>query len=445
MIKNLEGFETTPLAVYGIPRSGFSLSISTLYKLGFFNHAQTNELETIDKDLGELIYSPITSEIKENLTEDITLSGEFSSLTGGPKQLKNGQLWVRKYIGLGKLGDITLSIKIPDIFACLCPLYHSHTVDDSIAKRKCNIFSLRHPCGIYESSINSFNALTSEYLQTLNKTDIEEENIRRQLALHKICSQPIRESMIKYLSDNMMTYSNYYEKFSENIQNLSWEGFLYNNSKNANNLIKVFNQFGIKKSILEIDQVIKESKYRNLLQFHKHNYRPGHAMLTGWVTELPLIIIKEIENLKSYRNYIELLDEGFPNCSMLNEGSLLNSKFSKLSNTILKLNSSFDTNIDPLLKEYALNKTNVDQSSFKNSHIVNHDCGLIYVHRMSKSCKNFIKSFEMFSDKLNDIFEKLGLNFRYTNLRGTYKNYPNLNEPIHIAKELKNTLVSLLN
>ena len=114
-----------------------------------------------------------------------------------------------------------------------CPLYH--TVDDSIAKRKCNIFTFRHPCGIYESSINSFNALTSEYLQTLNKTDKEEENIRRQLALHKICSQPIREAMIKYLSDNMMTYSNYYEKFSENIQNLSWE-FLYNNPKNANNL-----------------------------------------------------------------------------------------------------------------------------------------------------------------------------------------------------------------
>ena len=54
-----------------------SLSISTLYKLGFFNHAQTNELETIDKDLGKLIYSPITSKIKENLTEDITLSGSF--------------------------------------------------------------------------------------------------------------------------------------------------------------------------------------------------------------------------------------------------------------------------------------------------------------------------------------------------------------------------------
>ena len=33
-------------------------------------------------------------------------------------------------------------------------------------------------------------------------------------------------------------------------------------------------------------------------------------MLTGW-TELPLIIIKEIENLKSYRKYIELLIKVF--------------------------------------------------------------------------------------------------------------------------------------
>ena len=50
----------------------------------------------------------------------------------------------------------------------------------------------------------------------------------------------------------------------------------------------------------------------------------------------------------------------------------------------------------------------------------------------------------MFSDYLNDIFEKLELNFHYTKLRGIYKNYPNLNEPIHVAEELKNTLISLL-
>ena len=442
MTKILRGFETSPLAIYGIPRSGFSLSIATIYKLGFFDNAQTNALETIDKELGKQIYSPIISIIAEGLKENITLSGEFSSLTGGPKQLIEGKLWIRKYIGLGNLGDITLSIKIPEIFACLCPIYHSHTIDKSISRRKCNIFTFRHPCGIYESSINSFNALTSEFLQTLQTTDQGEENIRRQLALHKICSQTIRESMINYLSENMMCYANYYKDFQKSIEKLSWEGFLYKSSKNAETLMKVFNKFGINKSIEEIIQVIDESKYRNLLQFHKHNYRPGHAMLTGWITELPPNIIKEIENLESYKKYIEILDDSFPNCSKLNTLSLSNSKFRKLADEILKFNSSFDTDINPLLKEYALNKTNVDQSSFKESHIVNQDYGLIYIHRMSKGCNKFINSFKIFSENLNKTFEKLDTNFKYTNPKGIYQDYPDLNEAISFAKEIKKTLLS---
>ncbi len=428
---------SSPLAVYGIPRSGFSLTISTLYKLGLFDKKQLSILNNIDKDLGELIFKPITNILEKNVEDEITLSGEFNSLTGGPKQLVQNKLWIRKYIGLGELGDITLSIKVPKIFCILCPIYHSHSPDNSISFRSHNIFTYRHPCGIYESSINSFNALTSKYLQKFSNTLDAEEKLRRQLALDKLCSDNIRNSMLNYLEENMMNYTDIREKNEQQIYDISWEGFLSNNKSNIENIKKILFKFGIDKSYEEIIYIIESSKYKNLLTYHKHNFRPGHALITGWVTELPYQVTKEIKELKSYKNYTEIINRIYKKNLKLSENSLASSKFKKLASSILKNKINFQANIDPLLKEYALNKTNVDQNSFKDTHIINRDFGFIYIHRMSKSCEKFIRVFKEFSNNLEKINEMIENSVKNLDLKSLYQYYPDLKNPIKLALDLK--------
>ena len=41
-MRNLDKIQTSPLAVYGIPRSGFSLTIATLFQLGLFDENEKN-------------------------------------------------------------------------------------------------------------------------------------------------------------------------------------------------------------------------------------------------------------------------------------------------------------------------------------------------------------------------------------------------------------------
>ena len=70
----------------------------------------------------------------------MTLSGEFNSLTGGPKEIKNNKLWIRKYIGIKELGDITFSIKLPRFFSIL--KIFSLRKKFNFSKSKCVDFSL---------------------------------------------------------------------------------------------------------------------------------------------------------------------------------------------------------------------------------------------------------------------------------------------------------------
>jgi len=234
-----------------------------------------------------------------------------------------------------------------------------------------------------------------------------------------------------------MNYTDIREKNEQQIYDISWEGFLSNNKSNIENIKKILFKFGIDKSYEEIIYIIESSKYKNLLTYHKHNFRPGHALITGWVTELPYQVTKEIKELKSYKNYTEIINRIYKKNLKLSENSLASSKFKKLASSILKNKINFQANIDPLLKEYALNKTNVDQNSFKDTHIINRDFGFIYIHRMSKSCEKFIRVFKEFSNNLEKINEMIENSVKNLDLKSLYQYYPDLKNPIKLALDLK--------
>ena len=125
--------------------------------------------------------------------------------------------------------------------------------------------------------------------------------------------------------------------------------------------------------------------------------------------------------------------------------SLASSKFKKLASSVLKNKINFQTSIDPLLKEYALNKTNVDQSSFKDTHIINKDFGFIYIHRMSKSCEQLIEVFKKYSNNLKKINHVIETNVKNLDLKTFHQNSPDLTNPIKLALDLKNDTSRIIN
>jgi hypothetical protein len=268
--------------------------------------------------------------------------------------------------------------------------------------------------------------------------------MRRQLALHKICDDTIRNSMLNYLSDNMKEYSYYHENYQENIYDFSWEGFISKNESNINNFRNILLNFGIEKSSREILNVMESSRYKNLLNYHKHNYRPGHALISGWITELPFQILREIKDLESFNGYIKILNETYQKDLTLIVDSLASSKFKRLASSILEKKLSLKINIDPLLKEYALNKTNVDQNCFKDTHITNTDLGFIYIHRMTKNCEKYLNIFKKFSAKLEKISNSIESNSKNLYFQNIYKSYPDLQKPIDLALDLKNEISKIL-
>ena len=242
--------------------------------------------------------------------------------------------------------------------------------------------------------------------------------------------------MIKYLDKNMGDYVNSHTKFRSSINTISWEGFLLNEDKNVENFQTIIKKFGFKKTIKEIKNILKEEKYKNLLRYHKHNFRPGHAMVSGWISELPDKVIYQINQTKSYKDYINLFESSYFQNSNLSTINLADSKFKKLSSSLINHNLTYEPNCDPILKEYALNKTNVSHDFFEDTHIVNKDYGSIYIHRMSIKCKNLINVINKYAIFLEEISKYLEEIFKINDNYMLYKHYPNLKEAISFSKDI---------
>ena len=251
--------------------------------------------------------------------------------------------------------------------------------------------------------------------------------------------------MINYLDKNMGDYVNYYTKFRSSINTISWEGFLLNEDKNVENFQTIIKKFGVKKTIKEIKNILKEEKYKNLLRYHKHNFRPGHAIVSGWISELPDKVIDQINQAKSYKKYTDLFESlSFQNYN-LSTINLADSKFKKLSTSLINHNHIYKPNCDPILKEYALNKTNVSQDFFEDTHIVNKDYGSIYIHRMSIKCKNLInviKNYAIFLEEISIYLEEI---FKINNNHMLYDHYPNLKDAISFSKDIFSETNNFLN
>lgn len=401
----------SPLCIYGIPRSGFSLVISLLNEAFDLDNSGYREIQQVDKEAGRILFSRFI----ERFSDHVSWSGEFSRLSGGPKQIDSrDNLWLRKYIGIKGSGDIVFSIRVPNYIHAFIPIYHSHFVDaaSSNSFSKLNVFTYRHPCGIYESAINSINALASHYIQNdLSINPSQQETVRQQLALHKVTSPIIREAMIKFMHDSQRDMSAYMENMPvEAIEKVLWEDIISLRTRAIESLSRVCQRFGADIAAEEIREIVFRSRYRNLLEAHKHNFRPGHAVIAGWRQNLPESVQQQILRDPVSKTMMTSFNVEDHYHELVNQEKL-GAPFKKLAQACLDNDYVYIPKIDETLYEFALNKTNVDQSFFKESYLVDIQYTNVKIHRMSKSLEYLTESLKDLSERLEilwDIESKIG-------------------------------------
>jgi len=381
--------------------------LALLSRLDVVSPTYTSQLRSLDEKLGIRTFSNMLQEIDCEYPSRVFFSGEFLSLTGGPKDLFADHLRIRKYLGVKELGDATFSIHIPLALSFLQPIYHSHNITRLPDQRQLCLATTRDPCGIFESSINSLNALASDYLSKeahLSKSPIE--TIRQELALYKISGHVIRESMLSFLEKNICAYANIESESAAIVRHLSWETMIGFPGLFCKQLSEALAIVSIARDPEKILKTLQDMKYQNLLHFHKHNYRPGHSQPNAWRYDLPGTISKRIMAFESYVRYMNLARER-PLCGEeeCRHGTFeLTSKFSRLANSLILNKVQYVPRVDRNLLEFALNKTNVDQSFFADTHIVGLRLPFLTVERMSRAMEPLVNIFVSLSATLQRIW-----------------------------------------
>ena len=398
------------LDIIGIPRSGFSLIISSLDYLIKWNWDQRKILQLINLKLGKILTEALFSSFCDSYLKNIIFNGEFIPLTGGPKKNEPNHLVVRKYLGVKDMGDIIFDIKFHKNFNALMHLQHGHSFPKNFNNDRSVIMSRRNPCGILESSFHSLNAMTSEYIQKfrgdLDLNDIE--NLRNLIALYKFSRKDVCNALIDYQTQQSSEMIKFI-KSSKNHLIIDWEEIIDKQSNSLNTISEFLqkNNYQIESDVSKTNKFYNQIN-TNILEFHQHNFRSGHALRDGWIFGSPNIVSEKITN-----NILELTDNDliFLNKKKHKENLYLNKIFqtdnAKKGNDLINSNQELIFDIDKNIKEFSMNKSNLDPSKLREENICNLKVGnFITINKMSKSLEYFIDIFKNL-DSLISLFNEI--------------------------------------
>ena len=395
------------MQVLGIPRSGFSLLMSSLDCIISWDWEQRARLSEINEALGRKVIKDFFNNLPKK--SKTIWSGEFNTLTGGPKTLDKKYLKVRKYLGFIDHGDIVFEISLNKNLTFLNHIFHSHYFNLNDNQNIPTIITNRNPCGIFESAIHSLNAMTSEYIQLekpdLNSTQIEE--LRNDMATYKFSRPDVVAALIDFQVNETKSMANFLSMTKNNII-IDWEDLILSESDAFSKVYNFVKNYNI--SVINYDES-KKNFYtninKNLLEFHKHNFRVGHALRDGWIYGLPNIISNNITNMikkfdsneVSIRNYKKHMNNLKSNKQALHEHG-------KLAEQVLKNKESYSPKLlDNNIKEFSMNKSNLDASNLNEDHICDLRLGLIYIKKMSKKLEFLIPAFENLNQEIKKINE----------------------------------------
>ena len=393
------------MQVLGIPRSGFSLLISALDHLIPWNWEQREQLSSLNSILGKKLFKNFFLSLSDS--PRTIWSGEFDSVTGGPKIFDDKFLRVRKYLGFIDKGDIVFEISLNKKFVFLNHVFHSHYFNINEYSNQPTLISNRNPCGIFESAIHSLNAMTSEYIQIEypNLSSDEIESIRNEIALYKFSRKDVVKALMNFQvneTNKMVTYI----KNTKNNAVFQWEDLILSESDSFQRIHKFLKKYEIKvRNLSEAKEIFYQNINKNLLKFHKHNYRVGHAIRDGWVFGLPYSLsnmitdsIKKIDENKivfqDYRKHRENLD--------INKHVL--HTHGKLVEEVLKEPNLYESELlNKNIMEFSMNKSNLNAADLNDDNICNLSLGFVHINKMSRELEYLIPSFQ----KLDKDLEKI--------------------------------------
>jgi hypothetical protein len=340
--------------VLGLPRTGFSLTISIL------NHLeQTQYIDTENKLKIEAADQYWQSEINDMFEgQPILFNPNFKFLLGGPiwnSDQKGTRAYFRKYIGFEGHGDITLIISLPLEVLKYYPVIHSHgPFSDWSVLNKTNtlISTIRHPASILASSCLSLNALASEHLQKNYPEGFDTSEFRNDLAAYKLSDLKFFKALITPLKKGLIDYLNVRSQFHE----IRFEELITHPNEK---ILELSDLIGCQLDQVESIELWNMLKNRNLTGAHLHNYRER-----GGDDNLYQKVLTP-EHLKVIND--EGLGDVIKQCGYqtLNEEQLYQN-----SEIQLRLRESFDSGsiddaiLDRELFGYAFNKSNLDFSDF---------------------------------------------------------------------------------
>jgi hypothetical protein len=310
-----------PLVV-GAPRSGFALLASVV--IHFLPRAERHAdqrqevLNVLLRGVGDHVSEQVVACFERHgITNDLLFNPNFRYLVGGPKWIPRDRpdtACFRKYIGVRGKGDFTLVTSHPREVLNLDEIVHSHTdpalwLEHPGYADYTKFASVRSPVDILNSSVFSLNALSSEYIQKFIPPELDNDNIRQDLALYKFTDLDFFEGLVKFLAG-------YFEEFlavHDRYILMRWEDLIQQPVPTIQRLAR---EAGVPMDADYAADIWRKLDHVNLTQAHKHNYRAGHGVVGGWknwITNHHLRLIKDhgFEKHMVALGYgeIELLDE----------------------------------------------------------------------------------------------------------------------------------------
>jgi hypothetical protein len=276
-----------PLVV-GAPRSGFALLASVVIHFvplapGKLDLRQ-RILNALMRHLGDHISASIVDAFaRRGITEDLLYNPNFRYVVGGPKWIRPDApetACFRKYIGVRGMGDFTLITSHPRQMLDMDEIVHSHN-DPGLwlahpAYRDYTKFaSIRNPIGILNSSIFSLNALASEYIQKFVPPELDNHQLREQLALYKFTDLDFYEGLVRFLAP----YLREFLKHRDGYTVMRWEDLI---TDPVPTIQRLGSAAGFNLSDGFARNLWARLDHVNLTQAHKHNYRSGKGMVGDW-------------------------------------------------------------------------------------------------------------------------------------------------------------------
>lgn len=358
---------TAGFLVVGPPRGGFTLLLSVLSVLyRDRGNVKPRAQEIADPYIaiaGEYLDAAIRDWFCTQVGEDrLFFNKEFSILVGGPKWISTEDedaVCVRKYLGIKGAGDFTFLLYLPRWVLAFDEIIHSHShparwvaMSDYAEFRK--FASIRNPIDIIHSSVFSINALASEYIQ--RELELDEHQIRRELALNKLTNPEFVSGLIVFLKkylDEFISVSNRFDYV------MRWEDLIQHPSEEIQRIALAT---GEPADAEYAARVWSELDHRNLTRYHRHSFRRG--LLYDWQFNITNTHLKLFEDA-GFGEYLQRF--GYDPITYFKDSDYTSDQL--LIEEHIRRGRPYVENLDDDLITFAFNKTNFTPSPrFKFKH-----------------------------------------------------------------------------